>query len=53
MGNQPEMSREDTLNSKLVLWKVQINLGKDDVAQRTLDETHLLQWQIGRQRTDK
>lgn len=50
MGNQPEMSRETELNSKITRWQVQVNLGKDDAARRTLDEIHLLQWQIGRDR---
>lgn len=48
MSNKPEMSREAALSSKCTLWKVQINQGHSDRAQRTLDEIHLLQWQIGR-----
>lgn len=48
MSNQPEMSREDTVSSLCTLWKVQVNLGRDERAQDTLDSIHRLQWEIGR-----
>lgn len=44
----PEMSRQTELDSRLVLWSVQIDQGNHDRAQDTLDRIHLLQWEIGR-----
>ena len=45
---RPEMSREESLSSKLTMWQVQVNRGDNDRARQTLDEIHRLQWEIGR-----